>query len=58
MRVKGYRMQLTVYKNFWVKTHVVQDGLDIHIHYGAGAYICGEETALLEALRVTKVNLD
>ena len=21
---------------------------DIHIHYGAGAYICGEETALLE----------
>ena len=24
--------------------------LDIYIHYGAGAYICGEETALLESL--------
>ena len=24
---------------------------DIFIHYGAGAYICGEETALLESLR-------
>jgi NADH-quinone oxidoreductase subunit F len=24
--------------------------LDIHIHLGAGAYICGEETALLESL--------
>ena len=27
--------------------------LDIHIHYGAGAYICGEETALLESLEAT-----
>ncbi|MDF1800480.1 MAG: NADH-ubiquinone oxidoreductase-F iron-sulfur binding region domain-containing protein [Planctomycetota bacterium] len=26
------------------------DGLDFHIHEGQGAYICGEETALLEAL--------
>ena len=24
--------------------------LDIYIHYGAGAYICGEETALIESL--------
>ena len=24
--------------------------LDIYLHYGAGAYICGEETALLESL--------
>ena len=24
--------------------------LDIHLHYGAGAYICGEESALLESL--------
>ncbi|ONM60158.1 NADH dehydrogenase [ubiquinone] flavoprotein 1 mitochondrial [Zea mays] len=23
---------------------------DVHIHFGAGAYICGEETALLESL--------
>jgi NADH:ubiquinone oxidoreductase subunit F (NADH-binding) len=26
------------------------DGLSFHIHEGQGAYICGEETALLEAL--------
>ena len=25
--------------------------LDIYIHYGAGAYICGEETALLRKFR-------
>jgi NADH-quinone oxidoreductase subunit F len=25
-------------------------GLDIYVHLGAGAYICGEETALLESL--------
>ena len=24
--------------------------MDINIHYGAGAYICGEETALIESL--------
>jgi NADH:ubiquinone oxidoreductase subunit F (NADH-binding) len=23
---------------------------DIHVHSGAGAYICGEETALLESI--------
>ncbi len=28
--------------------------LDIIIHYGAGAYICGEETALLESLEGNK----
>ena len=28
--------------------------LDIHIHYGAGAYICGEETAMLESLEGNK----
>ena len=27
---------------------------DMHIHYGAGAYICGEETALLESLEGNK----
>ena len=32
--------------------------LDIFIHYGAGAYICGEETALLESIEGKKVNLD
>ena len=28
--------------------------LDVYIHYGAGAYICGEETALLESLEGKK----
>jgi NADH-quinone oxidoreductase subunit F len=28
--------------------------LDVHIHLGAGAYICGEETALLESLEGNK----
>jgi NADH-quinone oxidoreductase subunit F len=28
--------------------------LDVHIHLGAGAYICGEETALLESLEGRK----
>jgi NADH-quinone oxidoreductase subunit F len=28
--------------------------LDIHLHLGAGAYICGEETALLESLEGKK----
>ncbi|MEM6538285.1 MAG: NADH-quinone oxidoreductase subunit NuoF [Pseudomonadota bacterium] len=27
---------------------------DIHVHHGAGAYICGEETALLESLEGKK----
>ena len=27
---------------------------DIHIHFGAGAYICGEETALLESIEGNK----
>ena len=28
--------------------------LDIHLHHGAGSYICGEETALLESLEGRK----
>lgn len=28
--------------------------LDVHVHYGAGAYICGEETALLESIEGRK----
>ena len=28
--------------------------LDIYLHYGAGAYICGEETALLESMEGKK----
>jgi NADH-quinone oxidoreductase subunit F len=29
-------------------------GIDIYTHYGAGAYICGEETALLESIEGKK----
>ncbi|WP_306117938.1 MULTISPECIES: NADH-quinone oxidoreductase subunit NuoF [unclassified Roseitalea] len=28
--------------------------MDVHVHHGAGAYICGEETALLESLEGKK----
>ena len=28
--------------------------MDIYVHHGAGAYICGEETALLESLEGKK----
>ena len=31
---------------------------DIYIHYGSGAYVCGEETALIESLEGKKVNPD
>src|SRR5215203_1019839 len=32
------------------------DGLDLWVHRGAGAYICGEETALLDALEGKRGN--
>ncbi len=31
-------------------------GLEVHVHRGAGAYICGEETALLESLEGKRGN--
>jgi NADH-quinone oxidoreductase subunit F len=34
--------------------HATGWDLDIYIHHGAGAYICGEETALLESLEGKK----
>jgi NADH:ubiquinone oxidoreductase subunit F (NADH-binding)/NADH:ubiquinone oxidoreductase subunit E len=36
----------------WLGKNVAASGFDfhIHLHRGAGAYICGEETALLESL--------
>jgi NADH:ubiquinone oxidoreductase subunit F (NADH-binding) len=30
---------------------------DLFVHYGAGAYICGEETALIESLEGKQVRL-
>ena len=42
-------------ENFLVKMLVTLGGiLTFIIHYGAGAYICGEETALLESIEGNK----
>lgn len=30
--------------------------LSLQVHYGAGAYICGEETALIESLEGKQVS--
>ena len=40
------------YENGLLGENAAKSGwsLDVYIHYGAGAYICGEETALLESL--------
>ena len=36
----------------WLGKNIQGSGydLDLHVHCGAGAYICGEETALIESL--------
>jgi len=40
----------------WLGENILGSGVDIQIHnvYGAGAYICGEETALMESLEGKK----
>jgi NADH-quinone oxidoreductase subunit F len=40
------------YANNWLGKDIQGSGFDfdVTLHYGAGAYICGEETALLDAL--------
>ena len=39
----------------WAKTHAGSGwDYDIYVHHGAGAYICGEETALIESLEGKK----
>jgi len=44
------------YANGWLGKNVLGSGVDIEIHnaLGAGAYICGEETALMESLEGKK----
>ncbi len=44
------------YANGWLGSNVLGTGIDIEIHnaLGAGAYICGEETALMESLEGKK----
>ena len=56
---EGQRLQEAIneaYEKNFLGQNVCNAGwnLDIHIHYGAGAYICGEETALLESLEGKK----
>jgi NADH-quinone oxidoreductase subunit F len=42
----------------WLGKNILGSGFDhdIHVHVGAGAYICGEETALLESLEGKRGN--
>ncbi|WP_417473854.1 NADH-quinone oxidoreductase subunit NuoF [Luteimonas mephitis] len=44
------------YANGWLGKDILGSGIDIDIHnaLGAGAYICGEETALMESLEGKK----
>jgi NADH-quinone oxidoreductase subunit F len=46
------------YKNGFLGKNILNScfDLDIHVHPGAGAYICGEETALLESLEGKRGN--
>ncbi len=46
------------YANGWLgkNIHGTDYSLDLYVHVGAGAYICGEETALLESLEGKRGN--
>jgi NADH-quinone oxidoreductase subunit F len=46
------------YANGWLGKNILGTGynLDLHVQVGAGAYICGEETALLESLEGKRGN--
>jgi NADH-quinone oxidoreductase subunit F len=46
------------YENGWLGKDIQGTGynLDLYMHIGAGAYICGEETALLESLEGKRGN--
>lgn len=46
------------YSNGWLGKNILGSGydLDLYVHVGAGAYICGEETALLESLEGKRGN--
>jgi NADH-quinone oxidoreductase subunit F len=46
------------YANGWLGKNILGKGydLDLHVQVGAGAYICGEETALLESLEGKRGN--
>ena len=56
-KVKNYKKLDEAYENnLIINASGTGWDFDIYIHYGAGAYICGEETALLESLEGKKVN--
>ena len=44
--------------NGWLGKNILGSGFDceIYVHRGAGAYICGEETALIESLEGKRGN--
>lgn len=46
------------YANGWLGRNILGTGydLDLYVHCGAGAYICGEETALIESLEGKRGN--
>jgi NADH-quinone oxidoreductase subunit F len=46
------------YAKGWLGKNILGSGydLDLYVHIGAGAYICGEETALLESLEGKRGN--
>jgi NADH-quinone oxidoreductase subunit F len=46
------------YANGWLGKNILgsEFSLDLYVHVGAGAYICGEETALLESLEGKRGN--
>ncbi|MBP6335158.1 MAG: NADH-quinone oxidoreductase subunit NuoF [Bacteroidia bacterium] len=46
------------YANGWLGKNILGSNysLDLYVHVGAGAYICGEETALLESLEGKRGN--
>jgi NADH-quinone oxidoreductase subunit F len=46
------------YQNGWLGKNILgtEYSLDLYVHVGAGAYICGEETALLESLEGKRGN--
>jgi NADH-quinone oxidoreductase subunit F len=55
----GERMERAIdeaYAKAFLGKNIVDSGfdLDVYMHYGAGAYICGEETALLESIEGKK----
>ena len=56
---EGQKLQEAInqaYEKKYIGKNACKSGwdLDVYIHYGAGAYICGEETGLLESLEGKK----